>query len=147
SNLLGIVELTQFQQFYHFDRVNLDTRNSNTDIRNSNVDEFISLPMEKIPRSSIVFNKDLTIFQKCACLCEKYVLPGSVHELNLSYKTRQRLVEDHKQLFSSKSIAECACIFDIVVQETTSLIFDSFWRFRQSNTFQEWSDKTFSNKN
>jgi len=44
----------------------------------------------------------------------------------------------YEQQFISKSVNECAFIFDKVIQETSSVTLDSFWRFEETHTFQEW---------
>ncbi|ETO17221.1 hypothetical protein RFI_20109, partial [Reticulomyxa filosa] len=138
ENLLAIVELTQFQQYYHFDRVKVDAEEANSS------DTFVELPLDKIPHSAIVYDKNLNIQQKCVELCEKYVLAGSIHELNISYKTRKYLTDLYNEQFSSKTVSECSFAFDKVIQELCSVILDSFWRFRDTHIFQEWASKKYT---
>ncbi|ETO08215.1 hypothetical protein RFI_29174, partial [Reticulomyxa filosa] len=137
ENVLAIVELTQFQQYYHFDRVNTGDDTTPDDV-------FIELPLEKIPNSAIVYDKVLNIQQKCCRLCEKYVLLGGDHELNISFRVRQELTTNYHEHFSSKTVTQCAFVFDKVVQEISSLVSDSFWRFRDTHNFQEWVFKKYS---
>jgi len=135
SNLLGIVELTQFQQYYRVERMDADKERTEYD------DDFVKLPLERIPHSTIIYDKNLTIQQKCVSLCEKYILPGAIHELNLSSKTIRVFEEDYHSTFSLKSVAQCVFLFDIVIEETSNSILDSFWRFRKTNSFLEWANK------
>eukprot|EP01083_Nonionella_stella_P056644 149045_1 len=103
---------------------------------------YLVLPFEKLPKSAIVYNEDISNKEKCYLLYEKYIRPGSEYEINISggLRTKYRDMLDDKtkwmkQISFTIDMATMADLFDKCNEVNLGLMKHSFTRFRNG---KEW---------
>merc|ERR1712228_776080 len=86
----------------------------------------------EIPKSKIVHNKTLDIWQKHIGLFNKYIKHGSKYELNLSHQIRSTNTKLCNDIIHQNKNANLHRVLDCVEEIQTAiraLLFDSFSRF------------------
>eukprot|EP01084_Bolivina_argentea_P239635 402745_1 len=100
----------------------------------------LKLAREKLPKSVIVFDEELTIDQKIRKLIAKYILDSAEYEVNISYLCRERL----KRLYYNRTediivkmdIVQWYNFFDTVICQLIELLGESAHRFTLSDEYK-----------
>ena len=115
--LFAIIEMTQFSVFYGSKKA------------------YIKLP-KNIPQSSIVYNTNLSLFNKIKMLYNKYIKNGAEFELNLSVSIKRSLKYNLINI-KNKSERKCSNIFNDIISECLDLLQESYQRFRETNAYKQ----------
>eukprot|EP01083_Nonionella_stella_P155028 500260_1 len=116
ESLLCIIECCQFKAFarnngYHSDENELDV---------------LSLPLDKLPQSAIVYDSELSLKEKLTKIVRKYVSEGSTLQVNIGHDVRCKLESLCEE---DKGDINYYLCFDVVLIELFYLIQDSYFRF------------------
>ena len=142
ENLLCAAELTQFGEMYG--ESGLDSAALHQPESDANA--ILKFDNERFPKSSIVYNKELSIENKAVALIEKYILEGAEFEVNISYECRQRLlvVRDKALGVVDKSEEDAHSfdcrLFDNCLLELRTNLMDSYLRFRYTEGYYRTMD-------
>eukprot|EP01084_Bolivina_argentea_P069934 127185_1 len=154
ENLLFLYEVSQYKK--HFDSISLSAIPKPVQrIKSKSISETVqnqfnktqsisSLSLEdeqlfiefaeEIPNSDIVYNKEISIYDKVMELNKKYIVVDSVLEVNLPYLMRVTILNKCQHM-NGLEMTELYHVFDAAIREILLLIGDSFSRFVMSKEY------------
>eukprot|EP01084_Bolivina_argentea_P104431 186992_1 len=127
-----------------------ETNNNNNKNRKKQSDiysddaPYLVLPFDKLPKSSIVYNEELSNNEKCYELYAKYIKPGSEYEINIGggLRSKYRTMLDNKkkwmtQISRTMDISTMASLFDKCNDINLGLMSHSFMRFKKTDRWKK----------
>ena len=109
---------------------------------------WVELPLSKLPKSSIVQNKQYNIYKQCSLFITKYILTDAPLSINISYETLNNIKvnfhdalikfnkqdqisnEDNTMKYDDDELTELSQIFDDALGEVRQLLNQCYFRYK-----------------